>query len=246
MINNVQSDDNTLDPTLIFYAPMSEGDLTDHVTQIPMQLTGYGSLEWDSDVQIYKITTPDTVTKTVLSFYSDRKWKDYINNDYTICVKACRFQNNYGTANKCRIISCGPSGDYTDTWNTYGMGMPANMFKVGGTLEHTVNGIGNNFSQIKSMVATYHYTGNSNFMYSGRGPFCELQSTLYIDGNKISLDSIGAGKFTQYSDLVNSGLNIGLTGHANFKRCSFGIKEIRIYNRLLTPEEIMQYNNGTL
>lgn len=32
MLNNAQSDDSTLDPTLIFYAPMSEGDLTDHVT----------------------------------------------------------------------------------------------------------------------------------------------------------------------------------------------------------------------
>jgi hypothetical protein len=76
-------------------------------------------------------------------------------------------------------------------------------------------------------------------MSGGHGPFLELQSTLYIDGNEIKVESKGAGRFTQYSDLVNSGLNIGLTGHANFRQCSFGIKEIRIYNRLLTPEEIM-------
>ena len=231
---------------LIFYAPMSEGDLTDHVTQIPMQLTGYGSLEWDSEMQIYKITTSNTVTDTVLSFYSDRKWKDYINDDYTICIKACRFQNNYGTANKCRIISCGPSGDYTDEWSTYGLGMPTNMFQVGGGSIEGNTVIGSNFNQIKSIVTTFHYTGNSNFIQSNHGPFYELQRTTYIDGTKSNIGSVGAGKFTQYSDLVNSGLNIGLTGHANFKKCSFGIKEIRIYNRLLTPEEIMQYNNGTL
>jgi hypothetical protein len=161
-----------------------------------------------------------------LTFRSNRYWKDLIQDDYTVCAKICRFRNSYGTSNKARVFACSPVGSPTDAWNSYGMGIPANLFTACGGLE-TTTGCGENYEIIYSFVATKHFNSSSNLYY-----------TFYRNGTNVSASSMQASKFTAYTDEVNSGLNIGLTGHTNFKYCSFGIKDVRIYNKILTQEEI--------
>lgn len=216
-----------LDPNLIFYAPMTEGDLTDHVTGISMQLTGKGSIEWNSSLQIYKITTPSTTYDTVLTFRSNKYWKDLIQDDYTVCAKICRFRNSYGTSNKARVFACSPVGSPTDEWSSYGMGIPANLFTVCGSSLDSSTACGANYEIIYSFVGAKHFNSSSN-----------MYNTYYKNGTYVSGGSLQASKFTAYTDEINSGLNIGLTGHTNFRYCSFGIKDVRIYNKILTQEEI--------
>lgn len=225
MASNTGSE--VLDPNLIFYAPMTEGDLTDHVTGISMQLTGKGQIEWNNSLQIYKITTPSTTYDTVLTFRSNRYWKDLIQDDFTVCAKVCRFTNNYGTYNKARVFACSPVGSPTDAWTSYGMGIPANLFTAVGSSLQAATACGENYEIIYSFAALKHFTNNTNY-----------QQTAYRNGIQVQSDSLQASKFTAYADEVNSGLNIGLTGHTNFRYCSFGIKDVRIYNKILTQEEI--------
>lgn len=244
LMSNSLEQNTTYDPSLIFYAPLTKGDLTDHITNIEMKQTGFGGFEWNDNLSIYKITTPGTTYNTVLSFTSDRLWKNYISSEYTVCIKVCRFKNNYGTRNACRVIACGPEGGPTDAWVDNGMGVPANMFAVGGAIDHTKNALGASFDTIHSMVTTYHFTGQSTY-YQNRGPFSEMVKKYYTDGKLVFTDVIGCAQFDEYSNFDNSGLNIGLAGHANYRNCSFGIKEIRIYNRILTQQEIEDYSDGS-
>ena len=148
------------DPSFIFWAPMKYGDLTDHITGIEMQQTGYGSIEWNNNVGIYKITTPSTTYNTVLTFTSNRLWKDLIGNGMTVCAKLCRFRNNYGTTNSCRVFACSPIGHPTDQWLKDGMGRPANNFVVTGGISGS-GAIGENYEQIFSFAASTHWNGNT-------------------------------------------------------------------------------------
>lgn len=226
-----------LDSSLIFWAPMEQGDLTDHVTGIQMQLTGNGVIEWDNNVGIYKITTPSTTYNTVLTFINpNRMWKNLIQDDYTVCAKICRFRNNYGTNNNCRVFACGPTGLPTDQWLKDGMGRPANNFVVAGGISGQ---FGNIYEQIYSFACATHYTGNIITIPEGTPD--EIMQWYYKNGVMITNGATAAqSKFSRLSDEVNSGLNIGLTGHVNYRYCTFGIKDVRIYNRILTQQEIIE------
>ena len=68
----------------------------------------------------------------------------------------------------------------------------------------------------------------------------EIYQIYYKNGNIISSGTGGQNKFSKLNNEDNSGLNIGLTGHTNYRYCTFGIKDVRIYNRILTQTEIQQ------
>lgn len=215
------------DPSLIFWAPMDYGDLTDHVSGIEMQLTGYGSIEWDNSLGIYKITTPSSTYNTVLSFHNIVPWKDLIPNSFTVCAKLCRFRNSYGTANKCRVFSMGHEGGDTEE-NSYGFGycQPMAMFSLGQSSINHANLCGNTFDTVYSLVSTQTHLSNSFTRRSYKNGVFKNESSNAVP----SINSI--------PDKFQYGLNIGCTGHYNFRYCSFGIKDVRIYNKVLTQEEI--------
>lgn len=43
------------DPTLIFYAPMSNGDLTDHISGNSLTMVNQSKVTWDSNVGMYRV-----------------------------------------------------------------------------------------------------------------------------------------------------------------------------------------------
>jgi hypothetical protein len=234
LISNSQGSE-PLDSSLIFWAPMEQGDLTDHVTGIQMQLTGNGAIEWIDRLGIYMLTTPSSVNHAVLTFRNDNKlWKNYINNDYTVCAKICRFRNNYGVGNSTRVFACSPNPQETDRWFSKGMGVPANLFAVGGGINGNAM-CGNNYETIYSFATTRHFTGEKSGNYDVSTYQNFKNGQMFSSGT----DNVKS-KFSEFSDIDNSGLNLGNCGHAVAAYCTFGIKDVRIYNRILTQQEIIE------
>lgn len=52
----------------VFYAPLAQDDLKDYISGNIGTLTGYGSMSWDSNENMYMFTSPSQADRGVLSF----------------------------------------------------------------------------------------------------------------------------------------------------------------------------------
>lgn len=96
----------------LVYLPLSaDGDLQDRISGMSLQLTGQGSMAWDSAQQMYKVTQPTSIYQCVANLNNGLDAQSFPNVDYTTIHTIVRITNAY---NK-NIKTMSPNSNSADT-----------------------------------------------------------------------------------------------------------------------------------
>lgn len=201
---------------LVFYAPLSEGDLTDHVSGNTFHTVGNATVVFDSNIGMYlfKKSGQAYVICTGLELGLNESSSDFANLNCTLYFKCYFTTANTGTQN-------------------------ASMVSLGDYYLHRFPNVSfSNFTN-KRRLSSYNLCVNT--YYSIAIVFTNGVCSLYVDSNLTDYPNNGTYSwydsfdFTKINDsvLINAGNWSGNDGGGYYK-------DVRVYNRALTAQEVAQ------
>mgnify|MGYP003408262231 FL=1 len=196
---------------LVFYAPLTEGDLTDHITGNTLNYTQ--GLQWDSAMGMYKF---DKVDKAYEMYY-DVNLVDIV-GDYTL---VCEYKPSSISRYNYPVVLILGSYAESDEWRP---GIASNSSDTSGER-----------AEQRLRISTYSIETKTALVYmiNGQGDvefLCDYgnqTNTICIPDNWNS------------SNKCRTRLSVCPKRDHN-DTMAVWIKDIRIYNRFFTPEEIAQ------
>lgn len=128
----------------LVYLPLSaNGDLQDRISGLSLQLTGWGSMVWDNNQQMYKVTHPSSGTFNYVALLDNGLASSQFQNDnYTVLQNIMRVTNS--SSKYVNTIS--PLANHADTcaatsatWNGTGRTnvFPSTLANCGYICNHT-------------------------------------------------------------------------------------------------------------
>lgn len=203
---------------LIFYAPLNEGDLTDHISEA--SLTNYGSnVTWDSTMGMYKFAA---VTKANEMYFPVNLSTKITNNTYTILAE---IQNpSYSTYNYPAPIVI---GGYSDSASgTDGSWRPSLS----------------NWSKITNQGLSRNSRMYFVYITNGTTQYCKViyNNTVYTI---VSESTSASAKLSNWNALMKSRVAMNPSRRDDYIYNSY-IKDARIYNFALTDAQLLEAING--
>lgn len=215
MSNTLEQESTQTDPSLIFYAPLTQDDLTEHITGNSFTITGDGQMTWDESNQIWHFVTPTTTYKCIMTI--EFPWEDKLANGFTCIVDGMRISGPSIANNKCRPFLMGDGTTSSEKFPEWTL-CPGSTDRWGYSM---------------GTFIVYRTTTNNTkaWKYNGTVFWNQTQSWQKKD----------------FSYPHSNYMSIGCSGHPNYRQAHFGLKNIRIYNRILSTEEIAyKINNNVL
>lgn len=215
LMSNSLEQNTTYDPSLIFYAPLSKDDLTEHITGNSFQITGDGQMTWDGSNNIWHFVSPTTTYKCIMTI--EFPWEDKLANGFTCIVDGMRISGSSVANNNCRPILMG-NGTTNSEQDPEWILCPGSSDRWG--------------YNIGTFIAQRTTSNNAKaWKYNGSVFWNKAQSWQKKD----------------FAYPCSSYMSVGCSGHSNYRQAHFGLKNIRIYNRILSDEEISyKINNNVL
>lgn len=186
---------------LVFYAPLTEGDLTEHISGQEMTITGDGGIDYDIAEDAYLITLPAATTpsKAVL----------------TVGNLSLGLDNQLTTVYSYRELG---SSNFRPAYFSI---ENITQDKYPYALPFVFGGARGSANQWKTFVQVW------------TNPFMRT----YKNGSVYNEQNIS----TTITDSCNSGISIGRVASViGSHQGSYYLRDLRIYNRALTAEEIAQ------
>lgn len=124
----------------VLYLPLTEGDLQDKISGNYIQLTGDGSMVWDANKSMYKVTSPSTTNRYVgkLNGVLDRNLFD--KDNYTVIGTVKRITTSIGKYAFTACISNSDAGAVNINPNNTGNvgNWPDGLIKYAYSSSHTL------------------------------------------------------------------------------------------------------------
>ena len=196
----------------ITWLPLSsEGDLTDRITGLSLQLTGYGSLTWDATAGMYKVKNPsNTVGRHVAWLDNGMTASDFPDNCFTSLTSFQKITSTgYAAASQ---IS--PKSTNSNTI---------------ASLNPTYNGIGNVANYPNELLKLAEYVGNDKRVYIQQGNIY-TEKTPYVDYLPSNWVTTGSGLAL---GIIRSSTN-------SYYNKEYYVKDIYIFKKKLSLGTIRQ------
>lgn len=193
---------------LVFYAPLSKDDISDWISGNEFALSGNGTAAWDDNYSAYRITTPATKSRFVMSIDVDLDILLTNNSEYTIFAKI----HPVGTLPSVNEPYIG-LGDWNST-----------------SFKPHINS-SDNFVQNITDFNNSAYEGLDN---NGNGRICRYYVKNYNEYTAYTHASCPAqwNSTNRCKNMICVGIN------RNGSSMTFLVKDIMVFNRMLTQEEI--------
>lgn len=201
---------------LVFWAPLTEGDLTDHISGVELKHTDESYVKWDSSMNAYQ-------------FFKKRK-PDYNGWDTSILFDAVNFPKGLKKeATQGYTITALCKRSYTQSYN-YPPYVVLGLYTTNDVWRPCIA-----FSNLEPS-STKEQWGRRTFLRNADG-----NSKSYFNTQLITQGTDGnlASYISQNTDVLNY-IGVNLDRDGKDKNQNPWIADIRIYNRALTAEEVAQ------
>lgn len=193
---------------LVFYAPLTNWDLTDWISGNEFVTSGNGTIQWNSVKEAYQISTPTTRTRFVMSINVDLGITLTNQSEYTIFAK---------------ILP-----------NTIQASVIEPFVGLGNWSESSFKPHINSSTNFVSSTANFNYSAYEGLDNNGSGRICRY----YVYGKDEYNDYSHVSNPAQWNN-TNKCKNMLCVGvNRNGNAMTFCIKDIMVFDRRLTPEEI--------
>lgn len=211
------------DPDCIFYAPLTEGDLTDHksgISWIPFKKNNYadGSATWDANMGAYKFYRQGGNQGQSGQWVGLNLGLNFTNWGFSTVIRMACVDNQYDYTERSLMLG-GYKVDSTGKFVSGG----ANS-QIVPKSQDAIPPLTNTFYTI---VCIYNSTADGGMGYSmldGVVKFSYASFTIHRNGGNDAL--------------LNSQICIGKDDNNVRQQTNVWCKDIRIYNRVLTLDEI--------
>lgn len=201
--------------SLVFWAPLTENDLTDHISGSTLSVYSPGGLSWDSNEGMYLFDgyAPASTYKTLFS------WEG-LDLDVTKPVTSTNMHHTIHSTIR-----------FTNTRTIYTRCFPTFAY---------IAGI-NNYSYVCMFVAAvYNYTFSDNQVYKCTEVINGNTVSLYVNGIKTNTQGFnGSGNMNRTQLGTTFNLYPLHQGNRDQGGLSYN-KDIRVYNRPLSDSEVAQ------
>ena len=189
----------------IMYLPLSEnGDLQDRISGLSLQLTGNGSMEWDSTEQMYMITHPSSVVYSYVAILDNGLDATWFPDD------------NFTTIHSVKMIT-NSSSKYFNTIDPNG-----NTDNTVFAISACYDGTGRTNAWPRTLANVAYVCDHTN-----------LTRHCYQDGGTFLSASEYAGNLPSNWSTQGTGITVGKNRSQYFYSSQYYMKEVYLFNKVL-------------
>ena len=197
---------------LVFYAPLTEGDLTDHISGTEASINPNATVQWDAASQMLHLYTANAVSSP--SYEKSIWWENL--------AKLMSFPDGVTLYAEMEEVNGECSG------NSYSAIVATPTVKSGPSPYYMCN-------------YRYTYKGGSGNGYIERLSHAKYSAVFGTNGTvDFYKDSVLKGGVTNWSTPVNDGSVSVCQLNSNNYKYGIKIRDVRIYNRQLSVSELAQ------
>lgn len=189
----------------VMYLPLSEnGDMQDRISGLSLQLTGNGSMVWDSTEQMYMITHPSSVVYSYVAILDNGLDATWFPDD------------NFTTIHSAKVIT-NSSSKYFNTIDPNG-----NTDNTVGALSAAYGSTGRTNAWPRTLANVAYVCDHTN-----------LIRHFYQDGGTFASASEYAGNLPSNWSTQGTGITVGKNRTQYFYSSQYYMKEVYLFNKAL-------------